>query len=179
MLPTEEALALLAVLVVEQPREVLEIGTYMGHTSRLLAENLEGGTIHTVDLPESFQVEDDSTGTLPKDDHHLIQKRNVGREYRDHPCRDRIRQHFADTATWDFRDAGAPAFFFIDGSHTYDYCKNDSEKCFALGTGPAVFMWHDCSAPHPGVLKLLWEWRKAGRNIRRIIGTTLAYWKRT
>src|ERR1700677_1141406 len=54
MLPNEQAMALLAVLVAEHPSEVMEIGTYMGFTSKLMAENLETAIIHTVDLPESF-----------------------------------------------------------------------------------------------------------------------------
>ena len=38
MLPTHEAMALLAILMAENPSEVLEIGTYMGHTTRAMAE---------------------------------------------------------------------------------------------------------------------------------------------
>ena len=51
MLPIHEVLALLSILMAENPREVLEIGTYMGHTTKAMAENLPGSIIHTVDLP--------------------------------------------------------------------------------------------------------------------------------
>jgi hypothetical protein len=177
MLPSEQAMALLSILVAESPKEVLEIGTYMGHTTRQIAENLELGTIHTVDLPRDFFVERETERSLPKDDFHLIGRRIVGREFMGHPCACRIIQHFADTAKWDFRDAGHPTFFFIDGSHTYKYCKNDSEKCFGLCGGQGVFLWHDCDYLHPGVARFLSEWRRLGRDIRRISGTALAYWK--
>jgi predicted O-methyltransferase YrrM len=40
--PLVDTMVLLAVLVAEQPEVVLEIGTYMGHTTRAMAENLEG-----------------------------------------------------------------------------------------------------------------------------------------
>ena len=74
MLPSEEAMVLLAIAVAEQPEEVLEIGTFMGYTTRALAENLPGATIHTVDLPESFSPDVDTTTDIPKDDFHLIQR---------------------------------------------------------------------------------------------------------
>lgn len=177
MLPNHELLALLAILVAESPKEVLEIGTFMGHTTRQMADNLPAGVVHTVDLPEDFAPESDPDRTLPKDDFHLIQKRTVGREYKGSPCASRVRQHFGDSASWDFSQAGQPTFFFIDGSHTYEYCKSDSEKCFALCGGRGVFLWHDCDDGHPGVTQFVNEWRAMGRDLRRIAGTAIAYWK--
>ena len=177
MLGAREAMALLSILVAEHPNEVLEIGTYMGHTTKQMAENLDAAIIHTVDLPEVFPVESNSGKNLPKDDFHLIKRRRVGREFKGHSCAQRIREHFADTATWNFREAGCPTFFFIDGSHTYEYCKSDSEKCFALCDGRGVFLWHDCDHDHPGVVRFVSEWRRMGRDIRRIWGTSIAYWK--
>ncbi len=177
MLPYDQALVLASLLVLEQPREVLEIGTFMGHSTKLMAMNLPEARIHTVDLPLDTPLSNE-TGTLQKDDFHLIARRVVGKEFRDEPCASRIQQHLVDTAKWDFKDAGAPTFFFIDGSHTYDYAKNDSEKCLALTDGrPATFVWHDCDDTHPGVIQFLLEWRAVGREVRRIWGTPLAYWK--
>jgi hypothetical protein len=60
MLLSDQAMVLLSILVAERPKEVLEIGTYMGHTTRQMAENLETATIHTVDLPEAFFSETDA-----------------------------------------------------------------------------------------------------------------------
>src|SRR6478672_5401187 len=37
-LPNHEIMTLLAILVAESPKEVLEIGTFMGHTTRQMAE---------------------------------------------------------------------------------------------------------------------------------------------
>ena len=54
MTPYHDVLVLLSILVAENPSEVLEIGTYMGHTARAMAENLETATIHTIDLPPDF-----------------------------------------------------------------------------------------------------------------------------
>lgn len=177
MLPSDQLMALLAILVAESPNEVLEIGTFMGHTTRQMAENLPQAIVHSVDLPEDFSEEEDSETNIPKDDFHLIRRRIVGREFKGLACEKQIKQHFADTAKWDFSKAGRSTFFFIDGSHTYEYCKNDSEKCLALCEGRGVFLWHDCDSAHPGVVKLLSEWRGLGRDVRLIRGTPIAYWK--
>jgi hypothetical protein len=176
-LPDDQALCVVAIAVNESPHEVLEIGTFMGHTTRLLAENLPNSIIHTLDLPESFSPENDTNGSLPKDDLHLVARRTVGREFRAQECANHIIQHYGDSANWDFAEAGKPTFFFIDGAHTYEYCKSDSEKCFALCGGKGVFLWHDCDRLHPGVIKFVVEWRKLGRNLQRIAGTPLVYWK--
>jgi hypothetical protein len=177
MLPLRDSIALLSLLVAEQPTEVLEIGTYMGHTARAMAENLETSTIHTVDLPPDFSPQED-VGKFPrKDDFHLIARRVVGREFKGEPCENRIVQHLGDTAVMDFTRLGQPTFFFIDGSHTYEYCKNDSEKCLALCPRGGTFLWHDCDQIHEGVIRLVLEWRALNRNLVRIEGTDLAYWK--
>ncbi len=179
ILPSEHTMALLSILVAEAPSEVLEIGTYMGHTTRQMAENLGTAIIHTVDLPQNFSVERDPEQNFPKEDVDLIARRVVGRDFNGHPCASRIKQHFADTARWDFHEAGQPTFFFIDGTHTYEYCKNDSEKCFELCGGRGVFLWHDCNDTHPGVVRFISEWRSQGKDIKRIAGTSIAYWKST
>jgi hypothetical protein len=177
MLPLYDAIPLLSILAAEKPKEVLEIGTYMGHTTRAMAETLEMATINTLDLPLDFSPEMDTNGALPKDDFHLISRRIVGREFKGVSCEKRIVQHFGDTAKFDYQKLGRPTFFFIDGSHTYEYCKNDTEKCLGLCPKGGTFLWHDCDVTHPGVVRFIRDWRGAGRNVVRLEGTCLAYWK--
>jgi hypothetical protein len=176
-LPAHQALILYSLLVAEQPQVVLEIGTFMGHTTRAMAMNLPEAVIHTVDLPLDFSKQQDPVSNLQKDDFHLIQKRKVGSQFLNTPQAAQIRQHFADTAEWNFREAAGATFFFIDGSHTYDYCRSDSEKCLELCEGKGTFLWHDCNDDHPGVVKFIREWRAKGREIVRINRTCVAYWK--
>lgn len=176
-LPAHQAIILYSLLVAEQPKVVLEIGTYNGHTTRAMATNLPEAIIHTVDLPPDFAQENDPVKDLQKDDFHLIAKRKVGRDFLDTPQASRIRQHFSDSAVFDFKQAEGATFFFIDGSHTYEYCKSDSEKAFELCGGKGIFVWHDCNDDHPGVVKFIREWRQKGRDIVRINGTCVAYWK--
>ena len=176
-LPIEQCVVLLAILAIEKPKVILEIGTFMGSTTKKMSENLPDAIIHTVDLPIDFSACNDPNTEIPKDDFHLISKRDVGREFRNTEFANRIYQHFVDTAKWDFKEVGNPSFFFIDGSHTYEYCKNDSEKCFQIAASSSTFVWHDCDSIHPGVVKFLKECRKKGLDVKRISGTPLAYLK--
>ncbi len=176
MLPSEQAFALVALLAARRPSELLEIGTYLGHTTRQMAENAVNALIHTVDLPLDFNPENERHEGPPKDDFHLIRKRQVGKGYLGYACADRIQQHFADTASWDFAPARNATFFFIDGSHTYEHCLHDSQQCLTLNDKPKTLVWHDCDDGHPGVVRCLVEWRSLGRDIKRIRGTSLAYW---
>ena len=172
-LPPDQAKILLSILTVENPKLVVEIGTYFGHTTLLMAKNLIGAKIHTIDLPEN-----DTTTHLPKDDEHLINRRVVGREFAGRELPSDIFQHFGDTASMQFEFASGATFFFIDGSHTYAYAKSDTIKCAVYAGEHPTFLWHDCDDQHPGVVQALEEFReKRNLDIRRIAGTPLAYLK--
>jgi Methyltransferase domain len=178
-LPWCDILALLAVLVDRAPRAVLEIGTFDGYTTRLLALNRPSATIHTIDLPEDYNIESDGS-LIQKDDFHLITSRRVGIAYRSDPSIANVVQHFGDTSVWEFGDAEGVSFYYIDGSHTYEYARNDTEKALAASRGrDATFLWHDCDAQHPGVVNWLNEMLSQGHPVRRIAGTNLAIMDRS
>lgn len=173
-LPWFDLVALLAIACDRMPRTVLEIGTYFGYSTHALALHLPESTIHTVDLPLSFDDRQDDS-PLPKDDFHLIRKRRVGEGFRSDPSVSNVVQHFGDTATWDFQAAKDATFFFIDGSHTYEYARNDTDKCLALCKDQqATFLWHDYNDGHPGVIRCLSDLIKAGRPVKHISRTNLA-----
>jgi len=173
-LPFNQLLVVLALLRHRQPQIVVEIGTYWGTTTKEMSLNLPGSTIHTVDLPLDYTPGSDPKSAMPKDDLHLIRKRRVGDAFRDDPRCSNIIQHFADTADWDFQAAKGATFFLIDGSHTYEYCKNDTLKALAVAGPGSLIIWHDCDRAHPGVVACLNELIASGRTVRRIQGTTLA-----
>jgi methyltransferase family protein len=174
-LPDDQLRVLLSILITENPAEILEIGTFFGHTTVRMAEALPASVIHTVDLPVDFHA--GAPAKLMKTDFHLIMRRDnlIGREFIGSPARQRIIQHYGDTVTWDFHEAGHPTFFFIDGSHSYDYCRNDSMKCLDLCNGRGVFIWHNVDENHMGVVRFLEEWRLENRDVRLIAGTPLGY----
>jgi predicted O-methyltransferase YrrM len=173
-LPNDQCRVLLAVLLEKRPKEVLEIGTYFGHTTCRMA-HVSDATIHTVDLPPMYNIA--WKGYLT--DFHLINRRPQGGHLVRRTNNGRIVQHFADTMHWHFANAGEPSFFFIDGSHSYEAVKHDSAECYQLCKGNGVFLWHDVAESHPGVVQLIEEWRALRRNVCRIAHTTLGYYDGT
>ena len=172
---TKELVVLLALLIDWKPEIILEIGTFCGSTTRALALNAPGATVHTVDLPLNFDLASEPLEGMPKDDFHLIKARRVGKAFVSTPEEKQIAQHFADTAKWNFLPAKGASFFFIDGAHTYEYARNDTEKCFSIAATQARFVWHDVDDLHPGVIRYLHELAGSGRAIRRINETALAF----
>lgn len=173
-LPYADIAALLSILVDRNPSCVLEIGTFNGGTTRLMALNLPSAAIHTVDLPEEYDNQADSI-PLPKDDFHLLCARSVGIEHRSDPKVSNVVQHFGDTASWDFAQANGATFIFIDASHTYEYVRNDTEKALAASRGREVtLLWHDCDPRHPGVTRWLAEMVQLEYPVKRIKDTNLA-----
>jgi len=181
-LPANQLEVLLGVAATIRPRQVLEIGTYFGYTTWMLALTLPTAMIHTLDLPQGYTQRMDMV-LLPKDDYHLIKasRGRVGSMYREGGYPQNIVQHYGDSATWDWREAGPVDFVFIDGSHTYEYCLSDSEKAWLSilehGAGRGTIMWHDVADDHPGVVQALHEMRRLDLDIRRIEGTPLGYLK--
>jgi hypothetical protein len=173
-LPWVDLVALLTVARARKPRTMLEIGTYFGYSTRSLALSLPDSVIHTIDLPVAFDAGEDK-GPLPKDDFHLIKDRCVGKAFASDPSISNIVQHYGDTASWDFVLAGDAALFFIDGSHTYEYARNDTEKCLAVCKDRhATILWHDCNSGHPGVVRYLAELVQVGFPVKRISYTNMA-----
>jgi hypothetical protein len=174
-MPAKDLTALLALLIVRKPEMILEIGTFFGTTTRALALNAPGAKVHTVDLPLDFNPVSEPSEAMLKDDFHLIKARRVGQAFGSTPEAKQIVQHLVDTANWDFQPAKGSSFFFIDGAHTYEYIKNDTEKCFSIAAPQARFVWHDVDDRHPGVVRYLHELAGPGRAIRRIKETALAF----
>lgn len=166
-LPWCDIRALLTVAADRRPGSVAEIGTLHGHTARLLAVNLPRAQVFTIDLPEEPEL--GSAEALPKDDLHLIRSRRLGEEFRSDPSIRNVTQLVGDTATIEFPCA---ELYYIDGSHTYEYARNDTEK--ALAAGARTVLWHDCDGNHPGVTRWLREMVDHGHPVRRIEETNLA-----
>ena len=72
------------------------------------------------------------------------------------------------------RIPGPVDLVFIDGSHTADYVRNDSEVAFRLVTARGLIVWHDYSPEWPGVVSTLESLAAQGNmKITHILGTTL------
>ena len=173
--PVQDIIAMVALAIAEQPKAALEFGTFYGSGTAILARNLPGAVVHTIDLPPESETAQSLIEGKPVDDLHLIKGRQLGKAFRGTALEQRIVQHLGDTATYDYsviRDE--VSFFLIDGSHTYEYAKSDTLKAFGLAKGAATFAWHDCDETHPGVTRWLGELVDAGLPVCRIEGTVVA-----
>jgi len=60
----------------------------------------------------------------------------------------------------------------VDGAHSYDYVKNDSEKGWRMLRSGGVMAWHDFRMQDPDVVRYLLE---SPYQPARILNTSLAF----
>ncbi len=141
------------------PRTIFEIGTLRGYTALHLAMNSSPDCrIFTLDLPKNELLKNEPPeGKVPKaqakanlrlrttlmDDLHS--QMEVGEYYfRGTPHADRIQLLFGDSAVFDFSPHhGKVDLFFIDGAHSYDYVRSDTENALRCVRPGGVIAWHD------------------------------------
>jgi len=145
---------------VVNPKTIFEIGTLRGYTALHLAMNSSTDcTIFTLDLPKNDLPKNDlqEAEAKPKpkpkpkvrlrttlmDDLHS--QMEVGEYYfRGTPHADRIQLLFGDSAVFDFSPHhGKVDLFFIDGAHSYDYVRSDTENALQCIRPGGVIAWHD------------------------------------
>lgn len=124
-----------------QPRCLFEIGTFDGRTTLNLAANAPADArVLTLDLPAQA-----ATGLEVADgDRRYIDKPASGARFAGHPLASRISQLYGDSATFDFAPyAGQVNWMFIDGAHSADYVRKDSQTAKALVKAGGWVFWHD------------------------------------
>lgn len=151
---------LLALLEVEQPRVMVEIGVNAGLTALAVLENIKSIERYIgIDVPQSYRFE--------------IPAQQV--EWTDRP---------GDLALHDprfelvLRGEMMPTWadcVFIDGDHGRNAVLQDSLWAAELIKGKGLIIWHDYGNPTVEVTQVLDELYAAGRYIRHITGTWLAF----
>lgn len=117
------------------PKILLEIGTSLGQTTALMAQNAAQGIVYTVNIPPDEIAEGGKYVTFaPKID-------EIGRYYRENNCTN-VSQIFTNTKNW-IPDFGPIDVAFIDGCHDADYVYNDTLKILACTRPGSIIMWHD------------------------------------
>lgn len=176
----EELLAMCALIKHANCKAVFEIGTFDGRTTLNFAANLpDGGEVVTLDLPAEGL--DATRFAVEASDRQYIAKSTSGARFQGRPEAARIRQVFGDSGTFDFTPFnGRFDFVFVDGSHSYDYVKSDSQVALRLlRGGRGMIVWHDYGTPFwPGVTSGLDELAKSSAdfaNLCVIEDTRLAF----
>jgi len=134
-----EALATLCNL--KEPKTIFEIGTFEGTSTLILAMNAKAdSTIYTLDLPNSKTDTKFDIGELNKT--YTGFKGKLAFEGTKYSTK--INPLKGDSATFDFsKYKDNIDFVFVDGAHTYDYTKNDTEKALSMIRGDGIILWHD------------------------------------
>lgn len=162
-----EQLALTAIAADRNVRKVLEIGTFEGATTSLLAEVVgPSGSVVTMDLPsEDLARYDLPEGFTPDD---------VGRAYREAGLSDRVHQLKIDSSNVSPASlSGEFDLVFIDAFHDYAHGRSDTELALAVVAKDGVVIFDDFDPHWAGLILGVTE-AAEGRDLRVINGTRLA-----
>lgn len=120
-------------------RKMFEFGTYMGRTTLHLAHNAPDGQVFTLNLPPERDPRYASyLGVLFKgreEEKRITQIHSDSREFDTTPYRNQF------------------DFVFVDGDHSYELVKNDTQKAFQLLKQGGVIMWHDYAPKSEGLVR--------------------------
>ncbi|NGX45968.1 MAG: hypothetical protein K940chlam2_01149 [Chlamydiae bacterium] len=166
-----ELLAIAAIVADRRPMNLVEIGTFDGNTTLQLALNApEGAIVHTIDLPsgETLTKEPVLSGDLK----YILDEKKEQRKFEGKEAAVKIQQHFGDSTAYDFSRFEEVDFAFVDGGHTYECVKSDTENLLSILSKGAAILWHDYTPFFPGVFRYLNELSKT-LPLRHIAGTNL------
>lgn len=164
-------------------KRIFEIGTFDGRTTINLAKNTpKDAEIFTLDLPPeqiSFvKLNLYSKPEVNRDDKRYINKSEIGLRYKQHSEQSKIIQLLGDSATFNFSTYyHSMDFIFVDGSHSQDYVKSDTEIVLKLAHKNSIIMWHDYTnwEDVTNVMDNYFEKDSRFKDLRRIEGTTFLY----
>jgi predicted O-methyltransferase YrrM len=155
-----------------QATRIFEIGTFDGRTTLNFAVNAPDAQVHTLDLPQDQQA----ALTIKIGDEKYIEKPKSGSRFSGTPEAARIVQHFGDSATFDYAPfAGTMDFVFVDGAHSAEYVRNDTEKALRMLRPGGAIAWHDYGTGQvTESLDELQRTRPDLRDLKRVEQTSLA-----
>ncbi len=166
-----EYLCLALLLKKVRASRVFEFGTYKGVSVTQLALNVpEQSRICTLDLPEG---QTDVALSIPDPDELRIAREAGKGDLVPSDIRPRIEFLKQDSAKFDdtpFR--GQMDFIFVDGAHSADYVKNDSEKGWRMLRSGGVIAWHDYRVEDADVVRYLLQFPTQPKHIA---GTSVAF----
>lgn len=172
-----ETIVLSSIVAYTNPKVIVEIGTYQGKTTQALYQNSSpAAQIYTIDLPSVSERGHSESLT------DLVLTENQERPFL--PEDSRVNLLLQDSKTIDLGQVSAIDFAFIDGSHSYEYARSDTELILRHLSPTGVIVWHDASLPEfvsgYGVRRYLAELSEevVPLKISRILGTSLAIYSR-
>lgn len=143
-----EAAALAALIKLSNAKSVFEFGTYKGVSTTQLALNLpDDGVVYTLDLPEDHPVYISYSKLASADGMRIVVPEDQAHK---------VKYLKADSAEFDTTPyRGTMDLVFVDGYHSYEYVKNDTEKGLEMLRPGGIIAWHDCETGRPEVVRYL------------------------
>src|SRR5688572_2826087 len=162
-----------------QPKTIFEIGTAGGLTALHFALNTaDDARIFTLDLPVDATAPPALSTTLIDGWHIRGSAAAAGRHvFDDRAEAARIDCLYGDSARFDYAPwHGSVDLFFIDGAHSYEYVRNDTQHALDCVRPGGVIAWHDFGrAGVNGVSRAVLEVARGGRDVYAVPGGSLAY----
>jgi predicted O-methyltransferase YrrM len=174
----QEGVYLAAIVASLRPSNVVELGTSRGKSTLIMALNAtHSSVVYTIDLPP------EASSTVLRSSWSDLQRqstREPGEEFRGSTVESRIVQVFGDTAELNLSDQladlyGKADLVFVDGAHTKEYVRNDTELALKLAHPGTVVLWHDYNrfGESRGVTEFLDEFSRS-HNVSHLHGSSLA-----
>ncbi|MEI8301404.1 MAG: class I SAM-dependent methyltransferase [Chlamydiota bacterium] len=178
-LSTKEIIAISSLIQTNSPKNLLEIGTFNGLTTLHMALNTsQEAKVHTLDLSTLEDYPKDALD--PEDIKYICHNSKNNKHYQDTLYNHKIIEHEGNSLTYPFsnfiQEDIKIDFIFIDGGHSYQVVKNDTEKSLKILKENGILIWHDYTPNCPGVFTYLNELSKT-HPILHIDKTTLVYFK--
>lgn len=153
-----EVMAIAALIADRRPMRLLEIGTFDGNTTLQMALNAPmNALIHTIDLPPDRA---EIHGPVLKSDLVFIyDELKKVRKFQNTLAKTKIKQHFGDSTRYPFssfiEDGRMLDFIFIDGGHSFECVKSDTENALRVLNKKGCILWHDFTPHFEGVFRYL------------------------
>ncbi|MFN2462444.1 MAG: class I SAM-dependent methyltransferase [Candidatus Dormibacteria bacterium] len=148
----------------------LEIGTARGVSTYAIAANMPNAQVYTVDLPAGAV-----TVHPPGRNDHAVALPAGERYWAGTAVEPRIVQILGDSATVDLGLlAGKCELIFIDGAHSAEYVRSDTERAFELVATRAAILWDDYWQFAPDVVAYLD--RRQDLDLFRLPSSRLVVW---
>ena len=135
-----------------QPKLIFEIGTAQGYSAFHFALNTPPDcTIYTLDLPKDSAARTHLTHA-DRQISEIYSPDNGGYYFENTDVASKINLLFGDSANFDYSEFyGKVDFFFVDGSHSYEYVQSDTLNAMKCCHPGSIIAWHDFGRVGVGV----------------------------
>ena len=143
-----EGAALAALIQLSKAKRVFEFGTYKGVSTTQLALNLPvDGIVYTLDLPEDHPIYLEYSRLASETGMKILVPEDVVSKVQF------LKSDSAEFDTTPYRNS--IDLVFVDGYHSYEYVKNDTEKGWEMLRPGGIIAWHDCVPDRPEIIRYL------------------------